>query len=163
MNYLWPVATTPKVRRNSESNTFGMVRHNADGSPRAHQGLDAAALDGTPIVAVADGRIVGVTDRGAYGKQIVLELAVPAGGGAKYAFYAHLSKTSVAVGDVVKQGHVLGATGSTGNAKGMGPEDQHLHFEARLEPWPGLGLGGRVSPLAAFGWKFSLKTGVVTV
>jgi murein DD-endopeptidase MepM/ murein hydrolase activator NlpD len=163
VKYIWPVAAPPKVRRNATSNTFGMVRKYADGRPKPHQGLDAHAHDGTSVLAVADGRVVGTADRGAYGKQLVLELAEPAAYGAKYAFYAHLSRFDVAVGDAVAQGQVLGASGSSGNAQGMGPDDQHLHFEARTVPWPGLGLEGRVSPLGAFGWKFSARTGAVTL
>lgn len=161
--YVWPVARKPRIRRDALSNTYGMVRHYADGRPKPHQGADAEAPVGTPIVAVADGRVVGIRSAGDYGIQLLLELSVPTPTGAKYAFYAHLSKTSVAVGDVVKQGHVLGATGDTGNAAGMVPEDQHLHFEARTEPWPGTGLAGRMSPFAAFGWKFSPSTGAVTL
>jgi murein DD-endopeptidase MepM/ murein hydrolase activator NlpD len=41
-----------------------------------------------------------------------------------YALYAHLSEQYVSVGDVVIQGQVLGAAGSTGRS--VGP---HLHYE----------------------------------
>ena len=38
--------------------------------------------------------------------------------------YAHMSKRAVSVGDIVKQGNVLGYVGSTGASTGS-----HLHYE----------------------------------
>ena len=40
--------------------------------------------------------------------------------------YAHMSSRKVSVGQQVKQGDVLGITGSTGNSTGP-----HLHFEIK--------------------------------
>ena len=54
-------------------------------------------------------------------------------------------------------GEIVGRTGDTGNAKGLKPEDEHLHFELRTMARPGKGLDGRVSPIEIFGvcplWK----------
>jgi murein DD-endopeptidase MepM/ murein hydrolase activator NlpD len=49
--------------------------------------------------------------------------------------YAHLSSLSVACGQAVYSGSVIGAAGSTGKSTGA-----HLHFEVRmnggfLNPW----------------------------
>jgi murein DD-endopeptidase MepM/ murein hydrolase activator NlpD len=79
-----------------------------------------------------------------------------------YAAYAHLKSGSIPVdvGDLVHSGQVIGQAGVSGNAKyksawrgtsGVPVEEQHLHFEIRTEARPGLGLGGRISPMKIFG------------
>ena len=125
-----------KIRRNSNSNRFGRVR-----GTRVHQGEDYQANIGTPILAVEDGYVHSIRNSGDYGLTLTLktELGV-------YAFYAHLSSTSVKVCEQVKAGQVLGKTGDSGNARGMRGEDCHLHFEVRDNPNAGLGLGGRRDP-----------------
>ena len=156
--YQWPVACRPFIRRGSLNNTYGPVRRNADGSVRNHQGWDPAAPVGTSILAVADGTVYAVRDEdaGDYGRTLTLCLDAPANDGVRYAFYAHLSRIDAKAGQVVRAGEVLGASGDSGNARGMALADQHLHFEARTVPSPGRGLDGRVSPGRAFGWKAPL-------
>ncbi|MEK7187401.1 MAG: peptidoglycan DD-metalloendopeptidase family protein [Patescibacteria group bacterium] len=89
-----------------------------------HNGLDFRASLGTPVLAAASGRIAMATDqdrycpRGAYGKVIVINH-----GDNLTTLYGHLSRMVVAVGDTVKQGQVIGYSGSTGYATGP-----HLHF-----------------------------------
>jgi hypothetical protein len=93
---------------------------------------------GADVLAVADGTIVGMLDtlgdqkpgslpdpktiniQNVDGNHVVLDL-----GNGVYAFYAHLQKgsISVAIGDKVKRGQVLGKLGNTGNTSAP-----HLHF-----------------------------------
>lgn len=138
------------IRRGSESHTFGLVRKYADGTPKNHQGWDLSAAVGTPFFAVSDGVVHAVRDAGDYGLQLTLRLD-EAVGGAQFAFYAHLQSVAVAVGERVAEGQQLGLTGNSGNAYTLADADDHLHFEARTVAAPGLGLAGRVSPLAWFG------------
>lgn len=154
--YPWPVAVA-RIRRGLLSHTFGPVRRNSDGSRRNHQGWDFEAHPGTPVLAVADGKVFLRADSGAYGNQAVLVLDKPAAEGVKYAFYGHLDAFLVKDGAAVKAGDVIGHAGTTGNARGLPAEDEHLHFEARTVMWAGLGLEGRVSPGRAFGWKAPLS------
>lgn len=61
------------------------------------------------------------------------------GGGFKTT-YAHLSQTTVQVGDTVQAGDVVGVCSSTGKSTGL-----HLHFEIfvngrRVDPAPYIGL-----------------------
>lgn len=144
----WPLAHNV-IRRRMSNHTFGMVRKNADGTLRPHQGWDFEAAAGTPAHAVADGSIAFVRDRGDYGLQLCLAFKV--GQDTRYAFYAHLQHAFVKAGDSVKMNDVLCKTGESGNAKGMALADQHLHFEVRTVEQPRLGLLDRVSPLSIFG------------
>ena len=147
----YPVCSVTRILRGKKWNTFGMVRKRKDGSPKAHQGWDFEALDGTPLYAVADGEIVHVdyVDDSDYGKSILLKFNHE--GQELYAFYAHINHSLVAKDNVVMAGDLIGYSGSTGNAKGMPPGGQHLHFEFRDKRHVGNGLAGRIDPETFYG------------
>lgn len=146
----YPLAKN-RIRRGSLSNTFGLVRKNGKGEPRPHQGWDFEARTGTPCYAVGAGIIHSTRDAGDYGLQVILKLDQPHKGQFLWAFYAHLLNTTMVAGMRVSEGDQIGRTGESGNARGMPVDDQHLHFELRTEPTPGLGLGGRISPFEVYG------------
>lgn len=85
-----------------------------------HTGVDFACKVGTDIVAVADGKIENANWGQSYGTQLVQKVD----GG--WVIYAHLSKSLVKAGDVVKEGQHIAESGNTGNSSGP-----HLHFEMR--------------------------------
>ena len=152
-NIGWPLASN-MIRRSSNSNTFGMVRRNGDGSVRPHQGWDFYATEGTSLYAIAAGKVVDVklgeqSQLGAYGRFVLQEFTLD--DTTYYAFYAHLLSFTVSIGDELTKGQQFGYTGNTGNASSMKGIDQHLHFEIRTKRIVGLGLGGRISPLKIFG------------
>lgn len=132
----------------AKSATFGMVRKNADGTPRAHQGIDLQADEGTAVYAIADGVIEGV-NRAENGYGLTLTLKFWIDGKAYYAFYAHLDDVFVKAGQLVKDGGFLAITGDSGNAKGMTTiaKGGHLHIEIRETANVGIGLAGRLDPL----------------
>lgn len=150
----WPLDRN-RIRRGLMNHTFGMVRRNADGTRRPHQGWDFEAVPGTPCYAIADGIIHSVRDWGAYGLQVTLGFDFDYDDDGDrdhlFAFYAHLSQADVQTGQAIRKGEKIGLTGNSGNARSMRGADQHLHFELRTEPAPGLGLGGRASPWTLFG------------
>jgi murein DD-endopeptidase MepM/ murein hydrolase activator NlpD len=84
-----------------------------------HTGLDFATATGTPVLSALAGEVVQAGWDGAYGNRII----VRHDNGVK-TMYAHLSSTSVNVGDKVTRGQRIGAVGTTGNSSGP-----HLHFE----------------------------------
>ncbi|MEZ5118816.1 MAG: M23 family metallopeptidase [Candidatus Nanopelagicales bacterium] len=84
-----------------------------------HTGLDFATASGTPVLSALAGEVVQAGWDGAYGNRII----VRHDNGVK-TLYAHLSSTSVNVGDKVTRGQRIGAVGTTGNSSGP-----HLHFE----------------------------------
>ena len=130
-------------------NTFGYVRTDGQGKPRAHQGWDFWADIGTQCFAVGDGTIKLITTGKDYGLTLVHSFNW--GGTMLYAAYAHLSSVEVKMGDAVTKGQPICHTGESGNAKGMARMERHLHFEVRSVVQPGLGLANRKSPLLIFG------------
>jgi murein DD-endopeptidase MepM/ murein hydrolase activator NlpD len=98
-----------------------------------HTGLDFAAPEGTPLVAVAQGTVTEVGYEGSYGNRTIITLE-----DGTEVWYCHQSGTSVAVGQSVAPGDPVGSVGATGNVTGA-----HLHLEVRP------GGGDPVDPYAA--------------
>lgn len=93
-----------------------------------HNGVDYAALAGTPVRATGDGSVTHAGPRGGYGNMV--EVQHPNGYSTRY---AHLSRIApgVAEGRMVEQGEVIGYVGMTGLATGP-----HLHYEVRRRGQP---------------------------
>ena len=113
----------------------GAFRLSSDFGPRSspggigstnHSGLDFAAPDGTMIYAASAGRVVAAGSAGGYGNLVRLAHA-----DGVETYYAHQSRVSVTVGDIVEPGTPIGFVGSTGNSTG-----NHLHFEVRISGTP---------------------------
>lgn len=101
---------------------FAMRMHPVLQSWRAHNGVDYAAPEGTPVKTVGEGTVEFAGRQSGYGNVVQVEHA-----GGKSTLYAHLSRIDVKQGERVTQGRVLGAVGRTGWATGP-----HLHFEFRV-------------------------------
>ncbi|MEU9732905.1 LysM peptidoglycan-binding domain-containing M23 family metallopeptidase [Streptomyces sp. NPDC048002] len=99
-----------------------------------HTGVDFVIPTGTSLKAVGAGTVVSAGWGGAYGNQVVIQLA-----DGHYAQYAHLSSLSVSSGQTVTAGQQVGLSGATGNVTGP-----HLHFEIRTTP----NYGSDVDPVA---------------
>lgn len=108
----------------TSTDSFGWRTDPVTGARAFHAGSDLAAPADTPILAVADGRVVFAGPRGTYGGLIILEHTVTGQPVASY--YAHMYDTGihVKVGDSVAAGQHIGDVGSAG--KSTGP---HLHLE----------------------------------
>lgn len=91
-----------------------------------HTGLDFPAATGTPIKAVANGRVSLATSGGPYGKHVIIDH-----GGGLQSLYAHMSKLRTTAPKSVNGGSRIGDVGATGNTTGP-----HLHLEARLNGKP---------------------------
>jgi len=98
---------------------------------RFHAGVDLIAPLGTPVGAAAAGRVTWVGVRAGWG--LVVTLAHAEG---VRTMYAHLSASSVRLGERVAAGATIGLVGASGDATGP-----HLHFEVRLG-------GAAVDPLS---------------
>lgn len=87
-----------------------------------HTGIDYGCPMNTPILASAEGTVVfAAWDKTGYGNFVIVEHK-----DGNATCYAHLSDISVKRWQNVRQGELLGHSGTTGNSTGP-----HLHFEAR--------------------------------
>ena len=89
---------------------------------RTHDGIDILAPQGEVVVAAGDGEVVSVTQDDLYGTTVVIDH----GEGIKTT-YSNLADTpTVAAGDRVKGGNVIGSVGKTALCEiGQG---SHMHF-----------------------------------
>ena len=97
---------------------FGFRRHPVLGKYKAHNGIDYGAPTGTPIWAVADGKVIKAGRFGAAGNMVAIDH-----GNGLQSYYMHLSRINVKSGQQVRQRHMIGRVGSTGRSTGP-----HLHF-----------------------------------
>ena len=86
---------------------------------RPHLGVDFGAPTGTPIRAVADGKVETAGKAGGHGNYVKIQHTGP-----QATSYSHLSKIAVQRGATVRQGQVIGYVGATGLATGP-----HLHYQ----------------------------------
>lgn len=105
---------------------FGWRTDPVHGGTRFHAGLDLANDRGTPIYAVAPGRVIRAETTTGYGRMIDIDH-----GYGITTRYAHCTTLRVRVGDRVERGDFISTMGSTG--KSTGP---HLHFELRIDDSP---------------------------
>lgn len=87
-----------------------------------HNGIDLAVPTGTQVKAAADGVVVQSGWNGGYGISVYIDH-----GNGVITRYGHMSETLVSEGQAVKQGEIIGLSGSTGDSTGP-----HVHFEIRI-------------------------------
>ena len=122
---VYPVSGT----RSKVGGYFGDYRNGG----RSHKGMDIYAKKGTAVVAVCAGTVTSTKTEKLGGKTIRLRSAARSW----TAYYAHLDKVQVKVGQQVLKGQAIGTVGTTGNAK---HKPAHLHFGI-------IGGGRAVNPL----------------
>jgi len=124
--YIWPVDS-----RYITSTMGGRSSPGGVGSTN-HKGTDIGRVGYTsPIYAAKSGTVIVSQYSSSYGNYVVI-----AHGSGNTTLYGHMSSRKVKVDQEVKQGDVIGITGSTGNSTGP-----HLHFEITEN-------GQRVNPLS---------------
>ncbi len=113
--YIWPVTTSKRV-----TSPFGRRNTGIKGASTNHRGIDIGGVFySSTVYAAKAGTVIISSSNSVRGQYIVVSH-----GSGNTTTYQHLSKRSVSVGAVVKQGQAIGVTGSSG--VGSGP---HLHFE----------------------------------
>jgi len=98
---------------------YGLRMHPIQKTKKFHKGIDIQAPTGTKVLASADGKVIKAEYSTGYGYHIIIEH------NEQYTTkYAHLSKITVDVNDLIKEGDIIGKVGSSGLS--MTP---HLHYE----------------------------------
>jgi murein DD-endopeptidase MepM/ murein hydrolase activator NlpD len=117
----WPLTGAMKV-----TSPYGERMHPIIGEEAFHRGVDLRAPYGSPILAPADGVVLYIGRKTAYGNMVVV-----LHGGGIATVYGHLWKFAVQPYERVQKGQLLGYTGNTGFSSGP-----HLHFEVRQDGEP---------------------------
>ncbi len=113
----------PLGERYDLSSGFGTRLDPFTRSPALHSGLDFRAPSGTPVRAVAAGRIIEAGPNGGYGRMVEIDH-----GYGITTRYAHMSSIAVNEGGQIEKGAVIGYVGSTGRSTGP-----HLHYEVLID------------------------------
>ncbi len=127
----WPIAGDSQV-----ISSFGVAR---DGGARRHAGIDIQAPKLTPVLSVADGTVMEITQLAGTEECCSMKIRHDDGW---YSVYIHLNndmyltddgmgigvRPDLKVGDEVVAGQVVGWIGDSGNAE---DSVNHLHFELR--------------------------------
>ena len=116
------VPTSEPVGAPALGSSFGWRADPFTGKSALHEGLDFQAPVGTPILAAGAGVVAVVGTHPAYGLMVDIDH-----GGGLTTRYAHSSRVHVRAGDIVRQGQLIAAVGTTGRSTGP-----HLHFEVRV-------------------------------
>lgn len=134
---LWPLRTparfslplAPPLAEMPPGGRFGS-RRVFNGQPRnAHSGADYSMPKGTPVLAVAPGRVALAEEHYFAGKSVFVDH-----GDGLISMYFHLDAIQAQAGEDVTAGTVIGTVGASGRATGP-----HLHFGIRWR-------GARVDP-----------------
>lgn len=128
-------SASPGVARGGSSaritSGFGMRQHPMLGGRRAHLGVDMAAPTGSAVLSPDAATVQAAGWQGGYGLMVTL-----LHGNGMVTRYAHLSRISVAPGQRIGKGSVIGLVGSTGRSTGA-----HLHYETWVNGQPVNPLG----------------------
>jgi murein DD-endopeptidase MepM/ murein hydrolase activator NlpD len=106
--FLWPVNGTINSGFGPRGSSF-------------HDGIDIAAPEGTPILAIEAGEVIYSDQLRGYGNMVIVRHA-----GGIVSVYAHNEANLVREAQTVARGEVVARVGSTGRVSGP-----HLHFEIR--------------------------------
>jgi murein DD-endopeptidase MepM/ murein hydrolase activator NlpD len=113
------IPTGKPVKEGWVSSFYGYRIDPFTGKKTFHEGLDIAGKSGSEVLAVADGIVTWVGERGGYGGLVEVDH-----GNGYVTRYAHNKTIKVKKGDRVGKGETLALMGSTGRSTGP-----HVHFE----------------------------------
>lgn len=97
-----------------------------------HQGLDIACINGSDVIAPANGKVITAGNRGNYGYFVEINHGTNEKGEVITSRYAHLSRWLVTPQQEVTAGQLIAKSGGIPGQPGAGSsKGAHLHFEIR--------------------------------
>jgi len=114
----------PKPAEGTLSQGFGEHVHPRFRTKTMQSGLLISTEPGTPVQAVADGKVVFADVYQSYGPMVILDH-----GGGYFSLYTHMRVFTVSKGQILKAGEYLGSSGDS-------PEGPRLGFEIRYQTQP---------------------------
>lgn len=102
---------------------FGVYDLDAGENTGTHAGIDLKLARGTPIGAIAGGRVAVVAQTQRLGLHVIVEHRLK-NGETVYSIYGHFGSVSVTEGQDVAPGQIVGLVGMTGNTT-----SPHLHLQ----------------------------------
>jgi septal ring factor EnvC (AmiA/AmiB activator) len=109
---------------------FGEHLHPRFHTKTMQTGLLISAEPGTPVLAVAEGKVVFVDIYQSFGPMVILDH-----GGGFFSLYMHLQGLKVARGQILKQGEPVGTVGETMEGPRLGFEIRRLTQAQDPNPW----------------------------
>ncbi len=120
------IAAIPSIDPVDGAAVVGCFCYRSSPDAEFHEGVDLGADFGETVRASAAGTVVATGYDGGYGIKVDIDH-----GNGYHTWYAHLSRTDVAVGQRVYKGETIAAVGATGFATGP-----HLHYQIMFEGQP---------------------------
>lgn len=117
------LVAVPPLQSGTLTSSFGERIHPINGQKEFHSGVDIAAPNGTPLVAMYDGDVVEAGENNALGRYV----RICHGMGIEIV-YGHCERVTVQQGDAVKAGEEVALVGSTGVSTG-----NHVHLSAIVD------------------------------
>lgn len=117
------VVAVPPLQSGTLTSAFGERIDPINGGEEFHSGVDIAAPNGTPLVAMYDGEVTEVGENDALGRYIRMRH-----GGGIEVVYGHCESVVARQGDAVKAGDEVALVGSTGVSTGS-----HVHLSVILD------------------------------
>lgn len=119
---LWGSAGFALPLASETTSPFGAYRRLSEGMETRHTGWDQRAAPGTPVRAMAAGRVAFADTLEIRGNYVLIDHGLGI-----YSGYAHLSELLVSAGDALDAGQIIGMSGNTGRSSGP-----HLHWEVAV-------------------------------
>jgi murein DD-endopeptidase MepM/ murein hydrolase activator NlpD len=114
------------IRGKKVTSAFGNRIDPFLGRMAMHTGIDFGAALGTPVQSTAPGTVIEAGWNGGYGNTVLVQHE-----GGFETRYAHLSRITVQIGEIIERGTTVGKVGSTGRSTGP-----HLHYEVHRDEIP---------------------------
>lgn len=117
------VVAVPPLQSGTLTSAYGERIHPINGAEEFHSGVDIAAPNGTPLVAMYDGEVTEVGENDALGRYVRMRH-----GDGIEVVYGHCESVVARQGDAVKAGDKVALVGSTGVSTGS-----HVHLSVAVD------------------------------